>query len=80
MPDWLTSAEYRAVVAALTRIRTDAGLTQRALAGRLGLDHSIIAKVEMGQRNVSVVDFLVWCRAIDVDPVAIIKEVDDATR
>lgn len=73
MSDWLTSPDYRAVVAALIKVRTDAGLTQRALAAQLGIDHSIIAKVEMAQRNVSVVDFIAWCRAGKVDPAHVIQ-------
>lgn len=68
MPDWVVSAEHRALVAALVAARTSAGLTQREMSARLGRAPSIIAKIETGQRNVSVLEFVAWCRAAGVSP------------
>jgi transcriptional regulator with XRE-family HTH domain len=68
MPDWVVSADHRALVAALIAIRTEAGLTQRDMSARLGRSHSIIAKIETGQRNVSVLEFVAWCRVARVNP------------
>lgn len=67
MPAWNNSPDHSAVVAELVSARKAANLTQRELAARLELDFSIIAKIETGQRNVSVAEFLAWCRATQAD-------------
>jgi transcriptional regulator with XRE-family HTH domain len=51
--------EYELVRAELKAARESAGLTQRALAARLGVPHSWIAKVEAGERRIDVVE-LCW--------------------
>lgn len=51
--------EYDLVRAELKAAREGARLTQRALAGRLGVPHSWIAKVEAGERRIDVVE-LCW--------------------
>lgn len=78
MPDWVTNPDHRAVVAALTALRVSAGLTQRALATTMGMDHTIVAKIEMGQRRVTVVDLMDWCRAVGADPAAVVQKLADA--
>lgn len=78
MPDWITSQNHHAVVAALIRVRISAGLTQGELADRLGIGRTVVTKMEVGQRNVSVVEFVAWCRAVDVVPAVLIQELDGA--
>lgn len=51
--------EYDLVRAELKAAREGARLTQRALAERLGVPHSWIAKVEAGERRIDVVE-LCW--------------------
>lgn len=51
--------EYALVRAELKAARESAKLTQRALAARLGVPHSWIAKVEAGERRIDVVE-LCW--------------------
>jgi transcriptional regulator with XRE-family HTH domain len=51
--------EYDLVRAELKAARESARLTQRALAARLDLPHSWIAKVEAGERRIDVVE-LCW--------------------
>lgn len=56
--------EYDLVRAELRAARQKARLTQRALAARLGVPHSWIAKVEAGERRIDVVEmcwFLAAC-------------------
>lgn len=49
--------------------RVAAGLTQRALAGRLHRVRSYPAKIEAGDRRLHVEEFVDYARAIGVDPV-----------
>jgi transcriptional regulator with XRE-family HTH domain len=51
--------EYALVRAELKAARESAGLSQRALAARLGIPHSWIAKVEAGERRIDIVE-LCW--------------------
>src|SRR5262245_4753499 len=51
--------EYDLVRAELKAAREGAGLSQRALAARLDVSHSWIAKVEAGERRIDVVE-LCW--------------------
>lgn len=63
--------EYDLVRAELKAAREGAKLTQRALAARLGVPHSWVAKVESGERRVDVAElcwFLTACekKAADI--------------
>jgi transcriptional regulator with XRE-family HTH domain len=64
---------YRSLCRLLRQWRVDAGLTQRALAARLGKVHSFIFKVEAGERRIDPVEFVSWVRACGVDLADAIK-------
>lgn len=64
----LHSAEYGIVLETLTDLRRKAGLTQRALAERLGREHSFVWRIESGERRLDVVEFAWVCEALDCDP------------
>ena len=51
--------EYAALRSELRAFRTAAGLTQRQLADRLNVPNSWVAKVEIGERRIDVVE-LCW--------------------
>jgi transcriptional regulator with XRE-family HTH domain len=59
---------YRRLIGALVEARNAAGLTQQALANRLGKPQSYVAKVEGFERRLDVVEFLVMAREIGADP------------
>ena len=63
------TAEYAALRARLVAVRTAAGLSQRALAERLRVPHSWVAKVEAGERRIDLVEFAWFCAACDVSAV-----------
>ena len=61
------SEAYRAMLAALTARRRTAGLSQAALAARLGKPPSFVGKYELGERRLDVVELAVILGALDGD-------------
>jgi transcriptional regulator with XRE-family HTH domain len=80
----LHSEEYQRFLTEIRAMRASAGLTQAALAVQLGKPPSYVAKSELGERRLDVLEMLAWCRACDSDPLAflkrIIRAVDEANR
>lgn len=68
------SFEYRQLLQRLSRIRTEAGLSQRQVAAALRLPHSWVAKVETGERRIDLVEFGWFCAACGTSPA------DEATK
>ncbi len=58
---------YDALRKRLVSMRKAAGLTQRQLAERLGRERSFVARVELGERRLDVVEFFWFCRACKQD-------------
>lgn len=59
---------YVQFIELLTKARTDAQVTQIALANRLAKPQSFVAKVENLDRRIDVVELADWLRALDVEP------------
>jgi len=78
IPKSLYTPAYQRLLALLREARRETGLSQRALAKRLGQHPSWVAKVEIGERRLDVVEFLRVCRALKRDPAAILKRVSSA--
>lgn len=57
---------YRRMCMLLKQWRGAAGLTQRALAQRLGKPHSYVWKVETGERRIDPIEFIDWCVSCDL--------------
>jgi transcriptional regulator with XRE-family HTH domain len=57
------SSEYAGLRKRLAGMRTDAGLTQRRLAKLLDAPPSWVAKVELGERRIDLVEFAWFCEA-----------------
>jgi transcriptional regulator with XRE-family HTH domain len=66
--------EYDFLRSELLRIRTDAKLSQRGLAGRLRVPHSWVAKVESGERRIDVVELAWVLAACGSDPARALAE------
>jgi transcriptional regulator with XRE-family HTH domain len=64
---WVSSPAYRVVVDALVKARHEAGLSQQVVAGRLHKPASYVAKIELGERRLDLVEFVALARAIGVD-------------
>ena len=64
----IESARQEALTTLLSKERKAAGLTQAALAKKLGRYQSYIANVESGQRRIDVIEFLDLAKAIGFEP------------
>ena len=60
----------------LVQARRDAGLTQVALAKKLGRPQSFVSKFERGERRLDVPEFLDVARALGIDPARIITNIE----
>ncbi len=60
----------------LADARRDAGLTQVALATKLGRPQSFVSKFERGERRLDVIEFLDVARALGIDPARMITELE----
>jgi transcriptional regulator with XRE-family HTH domain len=64
----LRSRRHRALCAALTAARKAAGLSQHDLASRLKTSQTVIARIEIGERRIDVIEFMDLSRALKLDP------------
>lgn len=60
------SRDYEVFLSLLRRTRVEAGLTQVALAEKLGQTQSFVSKVERGERRLDVVELRWWCLELGV--------------
>lgn len=72
------SSSYKSAQQVLLGFRKNQGLTQSQVAKRLGLDQSVISKIETGERRLDIVEFILYCNAIDVDPKVIIAKLSSS--
>lgn len=76
----LYSEKYRFFLSLLIEGRKHAGITQDALARRLGRPQSFVSKFENGERRLDAVEFLVICKQLGIDPCALLRRVDGVKR
>lgn len=67
------SAEHIYLRRLLTQRRLDLGLSQRALADRLGVIHSFVGKVETGDRRLDVFEFVRYCESLEWDALEVLR-------
>lgn len=56
--------------------RHQLGLSQRALATKLGVIYSFIGKVETGDRRLDVFEFIQYCHALELDSVEVLVQMN----
>jgi transcriptional regulator with XRE-family HTH domain len=78
MGRWVSSPSYAAAVQVIRRARTEAGLTQRALAAKIGRPYTVIANIERGERQVDVVEFIAIARALGVGELELLARLAEA--
>ena len=69
----LKSVEYGRFIALLAATRKAANVRQESLAKKLGKPQSFIAKYEGGERRIDVAEFIAICRALNADPVKLLR-------
>jgi transcriptional regulator with XRE-family HTH domain len=60
------SREYSLFTQLLRKLREEKGLTQQAVAAKLGVTQTFISKCERGERRLDVVELRAWCNALGV--------------
>lgn len=61
---WVVSPDYRTLIEALSAIRIDSGISQRELARRVGKPPSFINKIELLERRLDILEFIVIAEAL----------------
>lgn len=51
----------------LANHRRDLGISQDFLSSSLRRDQTFVSKVETGKRSITVLEFIRWCRALNLD-------------
>lgn len=67
---------YARIRNALKEARKTAGLSQVELAKLLFMEQSNLSKIERGERYMDVFFFIDYCKACNVDPAAILKQIE----
>lgn len=57
----------------LRALRKAAGLTHRALAERLKREHSLVFRVERGQRRLDLIEWVWYCKACGASPEKVVR-------
>jgi transcriptional regulator with XRE-family HTH domain len=70
----LRSRRHRALCAALVAARKASNLSQHELARRLKTSQTVIARIEIGERRVDVIEFIDLARALKLDPREVLFE------
>ena len=68
MPKSTHSPEYKKLCQRLRELREDTGLSQRDVAERLGVAHSQVANIELGERRIDFIELIWLCQALDLNP------------
>lgn len=61
---WVVSADYRTLIDALAALRQELGISQRELARRIGKPPSFINKIELFERRLDLLEFIVLAEAM----------------
>ena len=74
MPKSLQAHRYRQLPALMREMREKANLTQRDLAKKLGINHTMVHNSETAERRVDVAEFIDWATACGLDPAEAFKD------
>ena len=62
------SEEYHVLTSWLRSCREAKKLTIRALGEKLGVNHTIVTKIENNERRLDVIEYIRYCDALEIDP------------
>lgn len=66
---------HMTVIAILKKARSDNGWTQDDLAEKLGVNRVYVSKTEIGERNLSFIELVDYCKALDLNVYTIVKSI-----
>jgi transcriptional regulator with XRE-family HTH domain len=69
----LYTSEWLALCDHLRELRESKGVTQVELSERLKQPQSFVCKVEAAQRKLDLRQFVIYVRALDADPVQVLR-------
>jgi transcriptional regulator with XRE-family HTH domain len=75
----LRSKRYKALIGLLVARRQAAAMTQSDLAARLGKSQSFVARLESGQRRITVVEFMMLAKILRFDSYKVISTLEKQT-
>ena len=75
---WVSSKAYRAAIDALINARRSCGVSQRELARRLGKHPSFVNKIEKMERRLDIVEVVAIARALEMEPLRLLSEMQAA--
>ena len=70
----LRSRRHRALCAALVSARKHGKLSQHEVAVRLKTSQTVIARIEIGERRIDVVEFIDLARVLKIDPCEVLAQ------
>jgi transcriptional regulator with XRE-family HTH domain len=73
----LERQKYELLRSELKNARLQAKLLQADLAKKLKKPQSYISKVESGERNLDVIEFTIYCEALELEPSKWLKRLTD---
>ncbi len=71
----LEHQKYELLRAELKKARLEAKLLQADLAKKLKKPQSYVSKVESGERNIDVIEYTTYCKAIGINPLTQLKKI-----
>jgi len=71
----LRSPKHRALIGAIIEARNATGLSQRDFARKLGRTNNFVWRIEAGERQVNVLDFIEIAKAAGVAPDELMRRV-----
>ena len=72
----LRSPKHRALIAAIVEARKATGLSQREFAARLKRSNNFVWRIEAGERQVNVLDFMEIAKAVGITPAELMGRVE----
>lgn len=76
-PNPVFSDEYRALVGVIVEARSEAGLSQRGLAAKLGKSASHISMIEAGQRRVDALELHRLANCLGLEPAVLARRISN---
>jgi transcriptional regulator with XRE-family HTH domain len=72
----LRSAKHRALISVIVARREAAGLTQRQLTAKLKRSNSFVWKLEAGERQLNVLEFMEIAKVLGVKASTLMEEIE----